>query len=123
MILLLDTHVVLWWHGNDHQLSAAARRAIERADQALVSAASGWEVALKVSAGKLRLESPFEEIVSRNRFTALDVTLRHARQVESVALRHRDPFDRMLVAQALAEGATLVTRDSALSGYGVPVVW
>ena len=111
MTILLDTHVVLWWHAGDRRLSAAAREAVERADLAYVSAASGWEVALKLGTGKLRLEVPFDDIVVRNGVTELGVTLRHARQLAVVPMRHRDPFDRMLVAQAMVEGATLVSRD------------
>jgi PIN domain nuclease of toxin-antitoxin system len=123
MTILLDTHVVLWWHEGDRRLSAAARQAIERADLAYVSAASGWEVALKLGTGKLRLKVPFEDIVTRNRFTELAVTLRHARQLAAVPMRHRDPFDRMLVAQAFVEKATIVSKDLALAAHGVDVLW
>lgn len=123
MRLLLDTHAVLWWHDDDTRLSVPARRAISRADLVLVSAASAWEVAIKIGLGKLRLPIPFEEVVTRNGFAELSVTVRHAAEVADVRLEHRDPFDRMLVAQALVEGATLVTRDKALGDYGVPVLW
>lgn len=123
MTLLLDTHTVLWWHDDDGRLSPAARRAVAGADLVLVSAASAWEVAIKVSLGKLRLQTPFDEIVARNAFTELAVTLRHAAALPDVTVKHRDPFDRMLVAQALVERATLVTRNGALAAYGVPVLW
>jgi PIN domain nuclease of toxin-antitoxin system len=123
MTILLDTHVVLWWHDGDRRLSPVARRAIERAELVLVSAASAWEVALELGSGKLRLEWAFDEIVTRNGFTELAVTLRHARQLEVVPMRHRDPFDRMLVAQAMVEKATLVSKDRALAAYGIDVLW
>lgn len=123
MTLLLDTHTVLWWHEDDDRLSAAARQAIGRADVVLVSAASGWEVAIKVGLGKLRLQAPFDEIVAANTFTELPVTLRHTVALPDAGGPHRDPFDRLLVAQALVEGATLVSRDAALRDYGAPVLW
>ena len=123
MTILLDTHAVLWWHSDDRRLSPAARRAIQRADLVLVSAASAWEVALKLGSGKLRLDGSFDEIVIRNGFTELPVTLRHARQFSVVPMRHRDPFDRMLVAQAMTEKAALVSRDRALAAYGIDVLW
>lgn len=123
MTLLLDTHTVLWWHEDDARLSAAARRAIGRADVVLVSAASGWEVAIKIGLGKLRLQAPFDEIVAANAFTELAVTLRHTAALPDAGGRHRDPFDRLLVAQALVEGATLVSRDAALRDDGAPVLW
>jgi PIN domain nuclease of toxin-antitoxin system len=122
VILLLDTHAVLWWHDNDARLSPVARRAVERADVVFVSAASGWEAAIKVALGKLKLQVPFDEIISRNGFAELPIALRHTRELAAVHLEHKDPFDRMLVAQARVERATLVTKDAALA-KAVPVLW
>ena len=123
MKLLLDTHAVLWWQGDDRRLPPAARRAIAVADIVWVSAASGWEVAIKSALGRLRVDEPFAITVAADDFTELPVTLAHAARLQSLPTRHADPFDRMLVAQAMVEGATLVTRDSALGAYGVPVLW
>jgi PIN domain nuclease of toxin-antitoxin system len=123
MRLLLDTHAVLWWQSDDRRLPRGARRAIAVADIVWVSAVSGWEVAIKIALGRLRLSEPFHLTVAADDLTELPVTLAHARRLELLPPHHADPFDRMLVAQALAEGATLVSGDRALAGYGVPVVW
>jgi PIN domain nuclease of toxin-antitoxin system len=121
--LLLDTHAVLWWQTDDRRLSAPSRRAIATADIVWVSAASGWEVAVKAALGRLRFEEPFAVTVAADDFTELPVTLAHAARLQALPTHHADPFDRMLVAQALVEGATLVTRDEALGAYGVPLLW
>lgn len=123
MKLLLDTHAVLWWQADDRRLSPAARAAIATADLVWVSAASGWEVAIKASLGRVRLDEPLAITVAADGFTELPVTLTHAARVQALPPLHADPFDRLLVAQALVERATLVTRDAALGGYGVPVLW
>ncbi len=123
MKLLLDTHAVLWWQADDRRLPPAARRAIAVADIVWVSAASGWEVAIKAALGRLRIDEPFAVTVAADDFTELPVTLAHAARLQALPSHHADPFDRMLVAQAMVEGATLVTRDSALGAYGVPVLW
>ena len=123
MKLLLDTHAVLWWQADDRRLPPAARRAIAVADIVWVSAASGWEVAIKSALGRLRVDEPFAITVAADDFTELPVTLAHAARLQLLPSHHADPFDRMLVAQAMVEGATLVTRDSALGAYGVPVLW
>ena len=123
MKLLLDTHAVLWWQADDRRLPPAARRAIAVADIVWVSAASGWEVAIKAALGRLRIDEPFAVTVAADDFTELPVTLAHAARLQALPTHHADPFDRMLVAQAMVEGATLVTRDSALGAYGVPVLW
>lgn len=123
MKLLLDTHAVLWWQIEDRRLSKAARHAIAQADIVWVSAASGWEVAIKTALGRLQLEEPFAVTVAADDLTELPVTLAHAARLGRLPAHHADPFDRVLVAQALVEGATLVTRDKALCAYGVPVLW
>ena len=123
MRLLLDTHVVLWWRENSSQLGADVRRAVGRADLVFVSAASAWEVAIKIALGKLRIPEPFEDAVEQSRFTQLPIEFAHAALVATLPAHHADPFDRMLVAQALAEGLTLVTHDRKLEPYGAPILW
>ena len=123
MKLLLDTHVVLWWRSDSAKLTRTVRRAIASTDIVLVSAASGWEVALKLGVGKLRLADSFAWMVSDSKFTELPVALTHTEQLTALPSHHRDPFDRMLIAQAQVEGATLVTHDRQFKPYDVPVVW
>ena len=123
MTLLLDTHVILWWQRDDRRLNRAARRAIATADIVWVSAVSGWEVAIKSGLGRLRLDEPFSALLGADDFTELPITLAHAARLQQLAPHHSDPFDRMLVAQALAERATILSHDRALAPYGVPMVW
>jgi PIN domain nuclease of toxin-antitoxin system len=123
MKLLLDTHVVLWWQRDDRRLNQAARRAIERADVVWVSAVSGWEVTIKVALGRLRLAEPFRVLLAADDFTELPLTLEHADALAALPAHHADPFDRVLVAQARVEGATLVSHDRALAPYGSAMIW
>ncbi len=120
MRLLLDTHVLLWWLEDPALLTAPARAAIA-SDKSLVfaSAASAWEVAIKQARGKLSCPDDLEAMLLANRFQALPVTVRHGLIAGRLPSHHADPFDRMLVAQAQAEGLTLVTRDPVLQQYGV----
>lgn len=123
MQLLLDTHVVLWWRADDPALGTQARKAIGDAEVVFVSAASAWEVAIKVALGKLRIPGPFHEAVEASRFTQLPISFRHTATTGALPPHHTDPFDRMLIAQAMAEGLTVVTHDRGFAAYGVPVVW
>ncbi len=123
MKLLLDTHVVLWWQRDDRRLRREARAAIATADIVWVSAVSGWEVAIKASRGRLRLTEPFSVLIGADDFTELPVRLSHAAQLEQLPGHHTDPFDRMIVAQALAERATIVSHDRALEPYGASMIW
>ena len=123
MKLLLDTHVVLWWQSDDRRLNRAARRAIATADVVWVSAVSGWEAAIKIGRGRLRLREPFGVSVATDDFSELPFTLAHADALVEVPRHHADPFDRALVAQAQAEGATLVSHDRAFAPYGLPMIW
>lgn len=123
MKLLLDTHVILWWQRDDRRLKKAARRAIATADIVWVSAVSGWEAAIKMGLGRLRLDEPFEVLVAADDFTQLPVTLTHAHRLERLASHHADPFDRMLIAQAFSESATIVSHDRAFAPYDVPMIW
>jgi PIN domain nuclease of toxin-antitoxin system len=121
--LLLDTHVVLWWRANDKRLSPEARSAIASADIVWVSAASGWEAAIKQALGKLSLDGSFEELVAGTDFTELTLTLRHAAALGLLPTHHADPFDRMLITQATVEGLTIVTHDRQFAPYDVPILW
>lgn len=123
MRLLLDTHVFLWWSDDDRRLTRSARQSIERADAVIISVASAWETAIKTAVGKLRLRIPFEEAVEINDFGKLPITFAHVAGVSTLPLHHADPFDRILIAQAQAEGLTLVTHDRYFEPYRVPVVW
>jgi PIN domain nuclease of toxin-antitoxin system len=121
--LLLDTHAILWWQRDDRRLGRAARRAIAQADIVWVSAASAWEIAIKCALGRLRLDEPFAVLLQADDFTELPVTLAHTTRVQDLPAHHADPFDRMLVAQALAEQATIVSHDRAFEPYGTPMLW
>lgn len=123
MKLLLDTHAAIWWQREDERLGREARRAIATADVVWVSAATGWEVAIKVAQGRMQLRESFRVMLAADDFTDLPVTMRHTEELERLPRHHGDPFDRLLVAQARVEGATIVTHDRALEAYGVPVIW
>jgi len=119
--LLLDTHVLIWWD-EGRRLSPDARRAIHDAEEVFVSAASAWEVAVKVALGRLRPTRTVEDAAADSGFMELPVTFRHASRVASLPPHHRDPFDRLLLAQAELEGLTLVTRHAAFKPYGIEVL-
>lgn len=123
MTILLDTHVILWWQRDDRRLNQAAREAIATAELVWVSAVSGWEVSIKSALGRLRLDEPFEILVAADDFTELPMTLAHATRLHELPPHHTDPFDRMLVAQALTEKATIVSHDRALEPYGAKMIW
>ena len=122
-MLLLDTHVFLWWRTNDPQLNAIAREAIATASIVFVSAASAWEAAIKVALGRLTLPEPFGRGVDHSGFRRLAITFEHSEAAAALPRHHGDPFDRMLVAQAQLEGATLVTHDQLLRSYDVAMLW
>jgi len=120
-MLLLDTHVLLWWVDDDARLGAGARRSIQQSALVVVSAISAWEMAIKQALG--RLAPPDVGAVLREQgFTALPFTIEHGSRAGALPLLHRDPFDRALVAQAMAGGHTLVTADDALAQYDVEVL-
>ena len=123
--LLLDTHVLLWWLGDDHRLGEQARLAIaDPANEVLASAVSGWGVAIKRGLGTLKAPWDLEVHVKGQGFTLLSMTFRHAEQVASLPPLNRDPFDRMLVAQAKAKakGLVFVTQDARIKSYDVAVL-
>lgn len=121
--LLLDTHIFLWWRGEPSRLTSEVRSRIATADIVFVSAASAWEAAIKVSLGRLDLPDTIEAGVTASGFEKLLITFSHAERAAGLPPHHRDPFDRMLVAQAQAEGLTLVTHDRLLEAYDVEIVW
>lgn len=121
MKLLLDTNALVRWHLR--KLRPAAVRTMQRAELVVVSAISAWEIAIKQAVGKLELKDTVEEIAARNRFLPLPVTIRHGDLLRDLPRHHSDPFDRLLIAQALDEGLTILTSDRAFEPYRVPVVW
>lgn len=128
MRALLDTHSLLWFLVGDLHLTEKARRIIENPEHdILASTASLWEVAIKHSLGKLQLAAPFEELfphhLSLNSIALLAIHLDHVTRVSSLPFHHRDPFDRLLVAQALVEGIPILSGDDALDAYGVERIW
>ena len=128
MRLLLDTHSLLWFIGGDANLPESARSLIEDpANQSFVSVASLWEMAIKVSLGRLTLKSSFETLVphqlQQNGFGLLPITVAHLASVISLPFHHRDPFDRLLIAQATVEQMALVSRDGAFEAYDVNRLW
>lgn len=122
-VLLLDTHVFLWWRANDPRLQPPARDAIARAATVFVSAASAWEAGIKQALGRLVLPGTFAEGVDESGFLRLPIAFEHAAEAAALPPHHGDPFDRMLVAQARLEGLTLVSHDRQLAAYDVAVLW
>ncbi len=120
--LLLDTNVVLRWLAQDSLAEPVMSLLADGSTDAHVSIASAWEVAIKTSIGKLRPPEDFADAAVEGGFTLLPIDVEHTRAVRDLPFHHRDPFDRMLVAQALVEGLTLVTRDRRLAEYGVRVM-
>lgn len=121
--LLLDTHVFLWWRADDKRLRAMVRKAIAEAEIVFVSAASAWEAAIKVALGRLRIPDTVEAGVIDSGFEKLPIHFSHAESAAGLPPHHNDPFDRMLIAQAAAEGLTLVTHDRRLRPYDVQIMW
>ncbi len=124
MRLLLDTHTLLWWRDDSPRLSSRARSEIADAtNEILVSVATLWEISIKRVLGKLSFPDDLEEVVREESFGLVPISFQHLRRLEILPGLHRDPFDRMLVAQALTEGVPLVTNDRALLAYGAPTLW
>ena len=128
MRLLLDTHALLWWLDGDRRLSRTARSRLADEDNVvLVSAASAWEITTKARRGRLPGALPVAEdvagAVASQGFTALDITIQHAQRAGRLPGDHRDPFDRMLIAQAQLEDVPIVSNETVFDGYGVTRVW
>ncbi len=128
MKLLLDTHVLLWLLREPHKVTVSALEQITTAGQdAAVSIVSLWEIAIKVSLDKLQLPKPYHELfpeaVTASGLSLLPIEPVHLQQVVELPWHHRDPFDRLLIAQAKLEGRTLVTADNQFASYDVPLLW
>lgn len=129
MKLLLDTHALIWWWLEDPKLSRTATRALaDNGNTIWVSAASAWEIMTKQRLGKLpelpgSLLADWSDLLQADGFQPLAISIAHALRAGSHPAEHRDPFDRLLAAQAEIEGAALVTRDPAMAGFGVRVLW
>ena len=118
--LLLDTHAFLWWLADAPQLGGSARKAMaDDRNEVFVSAATGWEIAIKRAAGKLQVPDNLDALVEESGFSHLPITFFHGEQAGALPMHHRDPFDRMLIAQAQAEGLIIITRDPYIPLYGV----
>ena len=123
MRILADSHVLLWWLENPQRVALPARAAIaDPANEIYFSAASVWEIGLKVGKGKLRIDGDFVALLEADGFEPLSVTTAHAARSLTLPATHGDPFDRMLIAQALVEGLVLATHDTMIAQYDVPVI-
>ncbi|MBI1815602.1 MAG: type II toxin-antitoxin system VapC family toxin [Deltaproteobacteria bacterium] len=121
MKLLLDTHTLVWWDSGE--LPRPVSRRIESAEVVFVSAVVAWEIAIKSSLGRIVAKAPVEAVLEDYGFLELAVSIRHADKVRTLPLHHRDPFDRLLVAQALVEDLVIVSADRLLREYKAPIVW
>lgn len=123
MKLLLDTHILIWYLAGDPKLPSAIRDLLVDPDnQVFVSVASVWEIAIKKALGKLASPDNLPEVLVECGFEVLQITIFHALQAGALPRHHDDPFDRMLVAQAMLEDLTLATRDSRIPAYGVSIL-
>jgi PIN domain nuclease of toxin-antitoxin system len=128
MMVLLDTHTLLWWIAEDARLSHRARDVMADGRNAvLVSAASGWEIAIKAGLGRIELPRPvgpfLSEQLRQNQMDVLPIQMSHALRVQELPPLHRDPFDRMLVAQAQLERLPILTADPSIARYDVETLW
>jgi len=126
--LLLDTHAFLWFIGGNASLSKKARALIEdETNRVFLSTASLWEIAIKISLGKLVLSEPFEVLIpeqlSSNGIELLDISIFHASRIIDLPFHHRDPFDRLLVVQAQVEGLALISKDESFDTYAISRLW
>jgi PIN domain nuclease of toxin-antitoxin system len=123
MNLLLDTHILLWWLADDLRLGDSIRDAIvDPSTRVLISAASVWEIGIKQSIGKLTVPESILLIIEGEGFEELPITARHAELAARLPAHHRDPFDRMLIAQAVLEGLILVTSDRQIEAYDLALM-
>jgi len=126
--VLLDTHTFLWWISNDTRLSSRAREVISNGNnELLLSAASGWEIAIKVRLGRLQLPYEPERFIPEqlviNAIQSLPIKISHALHTYSLPIYHRDPFDRIIIAQAQLEGLPILTSDPQIAKYKVEIIW
>lgn len=122
MRLLVDSHVALWWLDGDEALGSTCRAGLESADEVFFSAVTPWELGIKRSLGKISYPDGLIAALTESGFVGLPIAVSHAASVSDLPLHHKDPFDRMLVAQARAEALTLVTADVALEPYDVQLL-
>jgi len=127
MRLLLDTHIFIWWADQPERLSPAALSALEdEANELLLSVASVWEMQIKIQLGKLKLSLPLKDLIKNqqetNNLTVSPVALTHVLALDALPFHHKDPFDRLLIAQSIEEDLTLVTADSQFSAYSVKLL-
>jgi len=121
--LLLDTHILLWWLADDPELTESTRQSIgDPQRRVLVSAASAWEISIKRALGKLGAPDDLAGALSASELEPLTITIEHAQLAGSLPRHHDDPFDRMLVAQAMIEGLMIVTADARIAEYGPPTM-
>jgi PIN domain nuclease of toxin-antitoxin system len=127
MRLLFDTHALIWWFAGDERLSSAARKAIDESADVFVSAASAWEITTKHRLGKLpgvvAIVGDIAAATAGEGFRELPISLRHGQVAGSLPGPHRDPFDRMLIAQAISENLVLVSNEKAFRTYGATLLW
>jgi len=121
--LLLDTHVILWWLLDDSRLNTPSRDLIYEADQVFVSAASIWEAGIKMAMGKLEIPARLSNVIESNGFEDLSISCVHAELAGGLPPHHKDPFDRMLIAQAKVEELLLVTHDRKFAPYDIELCW
>lgn len=123
MKYLLDTHTFIWWIDNSKKLSTRWREAIEDSENIIyVSVATVWEMSIKMRSKKLKLKTAFEDCFAHLEFDLVDISLSHIQELHQLPLHHKDPFDRILLAQALVEGCTLITSDMKFQKYRVPLL-
>ena len=127
MNLILDTHTFMWFVNGEENLTVNARKVITNPDNSnFISVATLWEIAIKVSIGKLTLSKDFENIsrqITQNGFNILAITFEHVLLVSKLAFHHNDPFDRLIIAQALTGGMSVVGKDEAFDKYNVKRIW
>jgi PIN domain nuclease of toxin-antitoxin system len=128
MFLLLDTHTFIWWYNEPERLSSIAREWLQNPENTLLfSVASAWEMQIKLQSGKLKLDLPLATIIENQKKTnnvdVLPVTLAHVLALENLPKHHKDPFDRLLIAQANVENALLVSKDDKFEKYPVQLLW
>lgn len=123
MKLLLDTHTLLWWMDDPGQITESARDVIaDPVNTVFVSAVVAWEIAIKRALGKLTIPGDLRQRISDSGFTTLPISVEHCLATESLPSFHRDPFDRLLIAQSFLEDAIVVSRDEQFVAYGVPII-
>jgi PIN domain nuclease of toxin-antitoxin system len=127
MEVLLDTHVLIWFLNGDRKLTKKAKELIEDSNNSkIISIASIWEIAIKLSLGKFKFKEGFKkflEMVEENGFEILPISFDHALIVSNLEFLHRDPFDRIIIAQCKSENLTFITRDSNIKKYNIETIW